>query len=201
MLKDELYANIDEEISRLERLYNFSADFDSEQAKIYFTQTNIHRSSNPVKRRNSKGQSKVEIQGDTKSWIRTPNKDEEFNEVGKDSNSYQNDYDDDSDYVYPETSNMKLFTIEKVVKNKPGAGVKRIKLSSNLSHSKHGEMEKRKDSIALQSSVSTALSKSPKTDPISTERLLKGSLERHQNHDDLKKSEEKETIPLNIENG
>lgn len=201
MLKDELYANIDEEIDRLERLYNFSADFDSEQAKIYFVQTNFQRSSKPVKRRNSKGQSKVEIQGDSKNWIKTPNKHDEFLEMEKESNSYPDDNDEDSNYSYPENLNMKLFTIEKVVKKKPGTGTKRAKLTSYLNLSKHQEMEKRKDSIAVQSSVSTALSKSPKTDLINTEGLLNKSHDKYQDKVILSKSEEKETIPPNNENG
>jgi SHAQKYF class myb-like DNA-binding protein len=201
VLKDELYANLDEEINRLERLYNFSADIDSEQAKIYFTQTNFQRAPKLVKRRNSKGQSKIEIQGDNKNWIQTPNKYDEFYEMENDSNSQQDDNDDDSEYLYPENLNMKLFTIEKVVKKKPNSGIKRLKFTSNLVHSNRDVMEKRKDSIAVQSSVSTSLSKSPKTDLIHTEGLLKQSQERHQNELALDKSEEKETTSPNNKNG
>ena len=201
VLKDELYANLDEEINRLERLYHFSDAIDSEQTKLIFNQTCMLQHSNKIKRRYSKGQSKVDKLRDNKNGYQTSNKSDEFYEIENENNSHEDDNYDDSDYSYPGDLNMKLFRIEKVIKKKSKSGRKRIKLSTNLIGSKPDEMEWRKDSMIVESKASTELSKSPRKDLINTDALIKESLDLPIQKSIMNKIEEKETIPPNNENG
>lgn len=164
VLKDDVVDYLDDEIDKLAEIYDKPLVQEKKVDSLSSTKTHSQGSVKGAKgKRKSKRNRKAKIEKEDINKLLEISKENSILSE-KENQSVSIDEEDSiySEYSYPEESNTKLFSIEKIVKKRNKPGRKRAKVNNTPSVIVTKEtLESRKDSVATTSSGSSATAASP----------------------------------------